>query len=226
VIDTGFDFNGKWTLQPKLCATGHKDFTGTGLQDNHGHGTHIAGLIAKYAAGADYCIVILKFYDPSQKDGDIRNSTAAMNYAVDQKVDVINFSGGGMGWNHKERMATVRALNAKITVIVAAGNERSNLKDKPYYPALYDGRTVVVGAIDANSNRIPASNYGPQVDVYEQGRNVYSILPSNSYGYMTGTSQATAIHTGKTVNKMYKFKKLYDEYKPKFLKRLVANVAQ
>ena len=47
VIDTGIDaqaFN-----RHVLCKTGHKDFTGTGIQDRHGHGTHISGLIDQYA---------------------------------------------------------------------------------------------------------------------------------------------------------------------------------
>lgn len=227
VIDTGFDFNSKWSIQPKLCATGHKDFTGTGLQDNHGHGTHIAGLIAKYAGEANYCLVIIKFFDPKEyKPDNVKHSTDAFNYAVDQEVDVINYSGGGTEYSEEEYNAVLKALNADITIVAAAGNERSDLTKTTYYPALYDSRIEVVGAIDANADRIPASNYGPQVDAYEQGKNVLSNLPNNSYGYMTGTSQATAIHTGKIVNEVYKVKKLYDKYEYKPSKTLVASLAQ
>ena len=209
MIDTGFDFKGKWSIQPKLCATGHKDFTNTDLNDKHGHGTHVAGLVAKYAGNADYCIVIIKFYDPKEFWPDnLANMVKAINYAVAQKVDVINISGGGMQYDAREHLAVLRALDARITIVAAAGNESKELSKRPYYPALYDSRVVVVGAVDAKLKRIPAANYGKQVDVEEQGKDVLSTLPNSSYGTMTGTSQATAIHTGKIVNRVYEVKKL------------------
>ena len=45
-----------------ICKIGHKDFTGTGINDDHGHGTNISGLIHKYAKGLKYCQVIIKFW--------------------------------------------------------------------------------------------------------------------------------------------------------------------
>ena len=211
VIDTGFDFNGKWNIQPKLCKYGHKDFTGTGLQDNHGHGTHIAGLIAKHAEQADYCLVILKFFDP-KKRSSVDLTTKAVQYAVNIKVDFINISAGGVNPSPLEQKAILNALNSLITVVAAAGNEMSNLTSKTYYPALYDERIVVVEAIDSKGNRIPASNYGPQVDYKELGHEVQSILPNNKYGTLTGTSQATAIVTGKLVKHFDNVKKLVEEH--------------
>src|SRR5690606_17888997 len=75
VIDTGISDklkDGKF-----LCKMGHKDFTGTGLNDVHGHGTHVSGLIHQHAAktadwnkSANYCQVILKYWDPNQTDGN------------------------------------------------------------------------------------------------------------------------------------------------------------
>jgi hypothetical protein len=52
VIDTGK------AVDPKLkyCKYGHKDITGTGLEDNNGHGTNVASLIAREAKGANYCV--------------------------------------------------------------------------------------------------------------------------------------------------------------------------
>lgn len=226
VIDTGFDFNGKWSIQPKLCATGHKDFTGTGLQDSHGHGTHVAGLIASYSREADYCLIILKFFDPREIKADtLKSSSKALEYAISQKVDIINYSAGGTAFDYAEAKAVKNALNAGITVVAAAGNEYSHLDKKAYYPALYDARVVVVGAVTETLARLPASNYGPQVDVFENGSNVVSLAPNSSYVRMSGTSMATAIHTGKIVNKVYRIKKLYNVVSPKYLKRQVPTLA-
>lgn len=226
VIDTGFDFSGKWSIQPKICATGHKDFTGYGIQDAHGHGTHIAGLIAKYAGDADYCLVIIKFFHNSLvKTDTVKASIDAINHAIDQNVDVLNLSMGGASFIAEEYNAVKRALDAHILIVAAAGNEGSDLSKQTYYPALYDDRIVVVGAVDSNAERVPSSNYGSGVDVVEQGQAILSTVPHNSYSRMTGTSQATAIHTGKTVKQLDKIKKLYDYVEPKYLKRRVTVVA-
>jgi len=77
VIDTGISLDR--IQDASLCKTGHKDFTGYGLNDNHGHGTHIYGLIDQYAkniklktnsdvallskTSVSYCQIIIKFYD-------------------------------------------------------------------------------------------------------------------------------------------------------------------
>lgn len=198
VIDTGFDFKGSWTtVKPKLCKYGHKDFTGTGLTDNHGHGTHVAGLIAKGNEKVDYCLVILKYWNDRGDANTINTSTNALRHAIDIGVTMINYSGGGVQVSEEEQRLILKALNKGITIVVAAGNERN---DKPYYPAAYDKRIIVVGSKDQYGNRLPSSSYGPNVDFYELGKDIYSTLPNNQYGYMTGTSQAAAITTGKILN--------------------------
>jgi hypothetical protein len=42
---------------------------------------------------------------------------------------------------------------------------------------------------------------------YEHGKNIISTLPGDQYGYMTGTSQATATMTGKLANHLYIMRK-------------------
>ena len=50
---------------------------------------------------------------------------------------------------------------------------------------------------DIQNNLLPSSNWGKrQVDVAAPGENIYSTLPGGRYGYMTGTSQATAFVSG------------------------------
>ena len=194
IIDTGFNY--KYKDKVNFCKTGHKDFTGTGLQDNHGHGTHIAGLIAKNAK-SNYCVMILKSYDPAT-GGNINNSANAIEWAITQKVDIINYSGGGLTPSIRERRAVLKALDAGIVIVAAAGNERADLSHTAYYPASYDKREIVVGNLSKNGHRAPSSSFGGPTDLMVVGTNIKSIN-----GIMTGTSQSTAIVTGIIAKQLY-----------------------
>lgn len=241
VIDTGLDsslMNKEW-----VCPTGHKDFTGTGLQDNHSHGTHVSGLIDQYAKdfiflkhkdvkpsdidsiSVDYCQIIIKYYDPKYKSDNLQNTIKAFRWAIDQHVDIINYSGGGVDASEEEKAVVQEALNKGIKFVAAAGNERSNIDEKKYYPAMYDSRIfIVANLVDYKVEKIvkkivdkqgtititettkrniaSSSNYGLSISDYELGTNLLSRLPSGTYGYMTGTSQATAVKTGKIIKEM------------------------
>ncbi|MBY0452198.1 MAG: S8 family serine peptidase, partial [Bdellovibrionaceae bacterium] len=56
---------------------------------------------------------------------------------------------------------------------------------------------ISVTAIDPGTEVLSSSNYGVlTVDIAAPGQNILSCLPHNSYGLMTGTSQATAFVSG------------------------------
>lgn len=252
VVDTGYTTAGDSMIGTRICETGHWDFTSdvkdqkwtseSTPPDDHGHGTHIAGLVHQGFVGtymneinednskkdavfsslrntrAEYCIVVLKYY--SSKGSDIENLTrtvAAFNKALELKVDIVNYSGGGIMPSILEREA-VQALIKRGTIFVAAaGNEGYDLKRYKYYPASYEGVISVGGYEVAKGERVDPnlpdyiqkslpkgfvaakqsmSNYGKTVTAWELGKNRLSTLPQG-FGFMTGTSQATAIHTGK-----------------------------
>jgi subtilisin family serine protease len=239
VIDTGFDMT--WAEKPndvrlkqpldgialgtvpsKICKDGLYDFvSGKGdgqvtekdMTDGHGHGTHIAGLIAKYALSADYCLVIMKYYDAKGNDLlNLVNTVVALKTAIRLKVDVINYSGGGIAPSPEEREQIEAALDAGIIVVAAAGNERSDINVRKFYPASYDPRIVVVGSTDRWDNKVPSSNWSDnkpkEIRVEkERGDDVFSTLPGGQYGYMSGTSQATAVMTGSIVNRLAMMRK-------------------
>src|SRR5690349_5783545 len=205
VIDTGLDIE-KMKDKVHLCKFGHKDFTGQGIVDRHGHGTHISGLIDTFAGKANYCQVILKYYDPmSPPKSNLNNTVRALAWAIELNVDVINYSGGGLEPDMIEKKLILEALDRGIKVVVAAGNEQSNLDDgmHRYYPAMYDKRIIVVG--NYSQDRVPAksSNWGSVVTVWEVGSKVTSYCINGFYTCeMTGTSQATAIQSGRIIRKM------------------------
>jgi subtilisin family serine protease len=195
---------------PKLCKSGHKSFSASlpdPLNDEVGHGTHLAGLISSTAGYGDYCIVSIKYYNRNNPSENGFNLVQAIRYAIDIGVKFINISGGGQGVSASEFQAIEIALNSGIKVVVAAGNDHVDLdKNCNYFPACYDTRVVAVGNLASASPNIPApsSNYGNRVSRWEVGTNILSNLPGGKMGYMSGTSQATAIATGKLVREALK----------------------
>ena len=180
------------------------------LTDNHGHGTHIAGIIGaeagnnKGVAGISpqVSLMILKYYDPKVPATDnLKNTVNAIRYAVKMKAHIINYSGGGTEFSQEEHDAIEEARKAGILVVAAAGNERSNSDKHKYYPADYGLTNIIsVTAIDPSTEVLASSNYGTEtVDIAAPGQNILWTLPNNTYGYMTGTSQATAFVTGAAV---------------------------
>lgn len=182
----------------------------TDLADHHGHGTHIAGAIGAEGGNGvgisgvapKVSLIIAKYYDPSaRKNNNLVNTIRAIRYCVAVGAHIINYSGGGLEPSDKEREAVMLARDNGILFVAAAGNERSNSDFKKYYPADYGLDNIIsVTAVDRERNVLPSSNYGEKsVDIAAPGKNIYSTLPGGSYGYLTGTSQATAIVSGVAV---------------------------
>ena len=96
-----------------------------------------------------------------------------------------------------EKAAVKRFLDHSGKIIAAAGNEHASLElaENAYFPALYDKRIIVVGNNTKDGVRSNSSNYGEPVTRWEVGEDV------EAYGIvMTGTSQATAVATGKIIS--------------------------
>lgn len=177
------------------------------LKDEHGHGTHIAGIIGAEGGNGigisgvspKVSLMILKYYDAKGTDtSNLLNTVRAIDYAVKMNARIINYSGGGIAPSNEERSAIERAMKKGILFVAAAGNERSNSDVRKYYPADYGLPNVLsVTAVDRYKNVLPSSNFGEQtVDIAAPGNDIISTLPNGQYGYMTGTSQATAFATG------------------------------
>ena len=217
VIDTGFGYKERGH-QVKLCKYGHKDFTidkqlsfsyDTQVPipiDIERHGTNIVGIIDDYLRNTniDYCLVIIKFYSRRQSgEQNILSTIRSMSYAINIGADYVNYSAGGPERNRFEEDAVKRFLDGGGKLVAAAGNEGLNLdlQENAYYPAMYDPRIIVVGNLGIQGVRYSSSNYGSVVTKWEIGTNV------TEYGItMTGTSQATALETAKTVAKESKLR--------------------
>jgi thermitase len=213
VIDTGI--NPDLAEKLPICKNGSRDFTGTGIEDHHGHGSHISGIIDANVKNVDisdtdkvkanYCQVIIKFYDPFTKTNSLESEIKALRWAIELNVDVINFSGGGTEESLEERILIKKALDMGIKVVVAAGNDHRELAGNyKFFPAVTDKRLYVVGNL--NPQRVPASssNYGSVVNSWEFGTRVRSFcrVGTEPNCLLSGTSQATAVKSGKIIRSM------------------------
>ena len=250
VIDTGIDVthpdlaDNIWK-NPREIPGNKKDDDGNGyvddihgwnfvahnnrVNDTHGHGTHIAGIIG--AVGGNniglsgvapkVSLMALKYYDPNDNGkNNLKNTVKAIEYAVQNGAHIINYSGGGLEPNPKEKSAIRKAEAKGILFVAAAGNEGSNIDNKTsYYPARYPFNNILpVTATDTSDQVLNSSNYGKTVHESAPGRNILSTLPGGKYGHMTGTSQATAVATGSAVLIMAYYKNKTARFALKHLK--------
>jgi subtilisin family serine protease len=207
VIDTGLDLTDS-RLKSHLCASGHKDFTGTGIKDTNGHGTHVVGLIEQYAENSDYCLYIIKYYnDKVSGPNNTVSYLAAIKYVLKNlPTDLINYSGGGIGPNTEEYLWL--SNYSKVIFIVSAGNNSIKLTKQlatSYYPASYFlSNILVVGSKNKLGHVSDFSNYSENIK-YEYGENVTSTWIDNSRKVLSGTSMAAAIFTGKYIAQLSNF---------------------
>lgn len=166
--------------------------------DDHGHGTHIAGIIAAVGNNGvgmvgicpDCSIIPVKVLDANNV-GTWGSVAAGITYAVDAGADIINLSLGGSSVAQAVREAVDYAVQHDVLVVAAAGNGRT---DAPFYPAALDN-VIGVSATRDDDTRWSLSNYGDYVDLAAPGFAIYSTYndPDNFYGgytFMSGTSMA------------------------------------
>ncbi|MEZ4815865.1 MAG: S8 family peptidase [Bdellovibrionota bacterium] len=174
--------------------------------DGHGHGTHLAGIISGQSQepngfkGVCPGIRIMSVrYFASDLTGikNLENTVKAIRYATQNGANIINYSGGGASFAQNEFDALKEATEKGVLIVAAAGNERSDVVKKPYFPASYDLANIIsVAGIGPEGKLIPASNWGKSVDVAAPGGGILSLQQNQSYGFMNGTSQATAFVSG------------------------------
>ena len=177
------------------------------VMDYHGHGTHVAGIIGgrgglcQPGVAPNVSLMVLKYYSPNKSAGsNLKNTIKSIQYAVDNGAHIINFSGGGSHPNEDEKNAIYKAFQKNILFVTAAGNQGSDIDHKHYYPASYSLPNILsVGSSDQSDHHSNFSNRGKAIQVHAPGTKIYSTLPNNRCGFLTGTSQSTPIFSGGAV---------------------------
>ena len=184
-------------------------------QDVHGHGTHVAGIIAAQGGnnqgivGVAYNTKIMAI-KAAQYSGILTSADVAeaILYSVEHGADVINMSFGGYGSSQVEEDALATAY-AQAVLISSAGNDgkpnQYECKGAPSYPASYPWVVGVMatqeiagegGYLTGFSNRDCVADNGIEYEVMAPGSAIWSTLPNNSYGAWNGTSMAAPVVSG------------------------------
>lgn len=203
VIDTGIDYT-----HPDLAA----NYAPLGYDwanndddpiDDHGHGTHCAGIIAAVLNNAKGIAGIAQVRIMAEKAfnatgiGFEDDLAEAIIDAVDKGAKILCNSWGGDTDSELIRAAIEYAYSKDVLVVAAAGNDAVNMK---FYPAAYD-EVIAVAATDEYDVRASFSNWGEWIELAAPGVSIYSTMPtyhvtmnhygySMNYDYASGTSMA------------------------------------
>lgn len=227
VIDTGEDYNHEdlqdniWTNSAEVSGTTGADDDNNGYvddvhginlidpnetpMDDHGHGTHVTGIIAMEnnnvgGVGIAYKSKIMPI-KAGGSDGTFYSSDIAkgIEYAYKNGADVINMSFGSSAHSALIENALQDAFGSCV-LVAAAGNESTPTADCPLggrnmYPASYSYVIGVMAYDEANSfasfsNWDYKPNANAEYEVVAPGVSVYSTLPNGRYASWNGTSMA------------------------------------
>jgi serine protease len=169
--------------------------------DDHGHGTHVAGTIAESTnnkigvAGVAYGATIMPLKVLSARgSGSVAGITQAIRWAADHGANVINMSLGGPSRMGSMANAIKYAHDKGVVIVAAAGNDGHG---RVGYPAAYPG-VVAVAATQFDESTTFYSNWGKEIDVAAPGGNTRG--DENGDGQPDGVLQHTIVpgQTSKT----------------------------
>jgi thermitase len=164
-----------------------------GIDDDHGHGTHVAGIAAasigngKGIAGLAGGVTIMPVDVFGGGIGTYEDLIRAIVYATDNGAHVINMSLGASSYSRGEAMAINYAVENGVVVVAAAGNQG---REAYHYPAAHEN-VIAVASTTAQDVVSSFSNRGTFIDVAAPGSSVWSTFPGDRYGSLSGTSMAT-----------------------------------
>ncbi len=180
--------------------------------DDHGHGTHVAGIVGaannrEGIVGVAYNAKIMAV-KAGQSTGVFNQSdiAEAILYAYEMGADVINMSFGGSAISIAVQEALETAYT-RSTLVASAGNDGAPNEATDYYDPLpnypaalsYVVGVMSVGAMGVESsftNWDVAAYNSREYEVYAPGEGIISTLPGSGYGMLSGTSMAAPVVSG------------------------------
>ncbi len=175
------------------------------VEDDIGHGTSVAGVIAAkrnnavgaYGIADGVNLKIYKVYSADCNQASCIVMALSHIYEENPDIDVINISIGFQVGSIVENVIAGLAERGVI-VVAAAGNdgaEENGAGEVINYPAGCE-KVIGVGALDSSLTVASYSQHNESVDVAAPGTAVYTTYLDNLYRSMSGTSFASPYVAG------------------------------
>ena len=199
VIDSGIANHSDLTIAGGISTVNYT----TSYHDDHGHGTHVAGIIGARnnsfgvkGVAFDTEIYAVKAFN---QDGSafLSDLIEGIDWSISNGMDIINLSSGTQTDSAAFHAIVDKASASGLLIVAAAGNDGApdGLDDTVDFPARY-ATVIGVGAVDRNLARASFSSTGPDVEVAAPGVKILSTYLDNQYAYLSGTSMAAPYVTG------------------------------
>lgn len=202
VLDTGIG-----NSHPDLIVSGGINLIGKSKNnkwnDDNGHGTHVAGIIAArnnsigvIGVAPDAQLYAVKVLD-AYGNGYVSDIIEGIDWAVQNNMDIVSMSFGTMTYSQALNDATDNAYKAGVLLVAAAGNSGDGdlNTDNVLYPAKFDS-VIAVSAIDYNNITPVWSSDGAEIELAAPGVNIYSTWLDGGYFNNSGTSMAAPFVSG------------------------------
>ncbi|MFC1716953.1 S8 family serine peptidase [Candidatus Poribacteria bacterium] len=199
ILDTGIDYD-----HPDLDGNlvGGVNFSGTAADgntnasywnDNYGHGTHCAGIVAAednatgvvgVAPDADLWAVKVLGDNGS---GPVSDIIQGIEWCANNSIEVASMSfSGGYSASMDAACNAAYADGAGVLLVAAAGNYYGGLVASP----ANFGAVIAVSALDSNDQIARFSNIGQEIELTAPGVNINSTYVGGGYTSKSGTSMA------------------------------------
>lgn len=161
--------------------------------DENGHGTHVAGIIASQPNNGEG-VAGMTWFNPimavkalnADGYGTSIDVAKGIRWAVDHGAKVINLSLGNYQPSSVLEEAIRYADAHDVVLVAASGNDSTS---QASFPAAYP-EVISVGAVNPDLSYALYSNYGDYVDVVAPGTNIASTFAGHRYAALSGTSMA------------------------------------
>jgi subtilisin family serine protease len=212
VLDTGLDFDHPdFINRPNIGNEHHNNVDGETIEDENGHGTHVAGTIAgpiqsngdrRYGVAPDAELLICKVLDKHSNGVYDSKIIEAIEWAAQKGARVISMSLGSpreVGDDYAsayENIASILLEDDGVLIVAASGNFSSRtMFTKPVGNPAACPSLMAVGGVRktktvSTQSACTMDSIGI-VDIAAPGVKVYSAFAGGGYAQLTGTSQAT-----------------------------------
>lgn len=193
ILDSGIDYS------ESINVVKRKNFIGDEIsplyEDNTGHGTAIAGIIASNGENGtvkginpDVEIYSARILDTENK-ASMSKVVESIYWAIGEDVDIINISFGTNQYSEILHNAIKEATANGILVFAASGNQGENEESAVEYPAAFE-EVVAVGATNPAGEMAEMTSRGEELDILAPGININSIGWLDMEVICSGTSMA------------------------------------